>query len=663
MTIPHEKLILFVDADAEWSTRISSELLKGSYKTALALSPQQALEMIDEITPRVLVLNIDNSIGYTETTLLDRALRGSMPVPALITSGTFNNESPEFIELIQQGVFDCLSKPYSAELLKRKLDQAVTESTFRHHPPNDYTLFFEQLKQLNSAQSAEALLDSAFEHFMRSTQAANGSLYLFIAERHRWQNYREKMTTDHFPSESKISELLNRISLSGKIMLEEYRFGKPGKKVTSDTSHILAVPLLCGHEMRGAVLLQSSPDAPFDELTLQTAEIIASQTGSAFVNVELYSTVHQKLHELQVISSYSEQLMGMVDKYDVIKSLCQTAVHHLDADVAGLLLVQRRAHEFMHWSRYTLSEKQLSSFAEEALATFTSSADTPLRIRRITYTPLALNQTPPPHSAPLPTLAFRYVMPLCWDDLKFGAVIFGAVHEPPNISGKIALLSSLLAQTHIALTNTKLYSDMKENYIRTIKALAIAVDAKDTYTHGHSENVMNIAEAIARELSIDEATIGFIRDAGLLHDIGKIGIPGYILNKPGPLTYEEFNGIMKTHSTLGANIVREVPFLRELYKLILYHHEHYDGNGYPDGLKGEQIPLGARILHVADAFEAMSSDRPYRLSLGRKEAIARLLEGSGTQFDPSIITAFLRVAERENWVNAQPTHRMSPFGS
>jgi putative nucleotidyltransferase with HDIG domain len=221
----------------------------------------------------------------------------------------------------------------------------------------------------------------------------------------------------------------------------------------------------------------------------------------------------------------------------------------------------------------------------------------------------------------------------------------------PGESEKKALLSSLVSQTRIALTNSKLYSDMKENYIRTIKALAIAVDAKDTYTHGHSENVMNIAEEIAREMRIDEKNVGIIRDAGLLHDIGKIGIPGYILNKPGPLTYEEFNGIMKTHSTLGANIVKDVPFLHDLHDLILHHHEHYNGGGYPDNLKEDQIPIGARILHVADAFEAMTSNRPYRDSLGKKEAIKRLIEGSGKQFDPIVIKAFLRVASRKNWLD------------
>lgn len=246
---------------------------------------------------------------------------------------------------------------------------------------------------------------------------------------------------------------------------------------------------------------------------------------------------------------------------------------------------------------------------------------------------------------------FVHVIPLVWDDYNFGALYFASFCEFANPDDKKALLDSLVNQTRIALTNAKLYSQMKENYIRTIKALAIAVDAKDTYTHGHSENVMNIGESIAKEMDLDEDTIGLIRDGGLLHDIGKIGIPGYILNKPGPLTDDEYNGVMKTHSTLGANIVRDVPFLKELHTLILHHHEHHDGNGYPSGLKGDEVPIGAQILHVADAFEAMTSDRPYRKSLGKKEAMKRLKAESGRQFSPRVIDAFFSMAEQKGWMN------------
>jgi putative nucleotidyltransferase with HDIG domain len=262
---------------------------------------------------------------------------------------------------------------------------------------------------------------------------------------------------------------------------------------------------------------------------------------------------------------------------------------------------------------------------------------------------------PPTEYAPdiiLP-LSFTYIVPVVGEAFDYGAMYFGAMKDIENRQEKLTLLSSIVSQTRIALTNSKLYNDMKENYIRTIKALAIAVDAKDTYTHGHSENVMNIAEEIAREMGVDGKKVSSIRDAGLLHDIGKIGIPGYILNKHGSLTYEEFNGIMKTHSSMGANIVKDVPFLSDLYKLILYHHENFDGSGYPEGLKAEAIPMGARVIRVADAFEAMTSNRPYRTSLGKKEAVKRLEEGKGRMFDPSVVDAFLRVAKRKKWLEGE----------
>jgi putative nucleotidyltransferase with HDIG domain len=355
------------------------------------------------------------------------------------------------------------------------------------------------------------------------------------------------------------------------------------------------------------------------------------------------------LGELSLISRYSEELMARVDRLDVIRCLFETVHEHFPMDVVGFLLVKKRFHEFLYWSSGSMSGSDVDAICAEAIREYNKLAGAKLQQKRVTPRFLTLSRKPKGEIS-LP-LAFTHTIAVAWEDLNFGLTFFGAAREPQNKDEMVSLLLSLVNQTRIALTNTKLYDDVKENYIRTIKALAIAVDAKDTYTHGHSENVMNIAESIASEMNMDEKWIGVIRDAGLLHDIGKIGIPGYILNKPGPLTYEEFNGVMKTHTTLGANIVKDVPFLRDLYFLILSHHEHYDGTGYPEGRSGEEIPLGARILHVADAFEAMTSNRPYRSSLGRREALRRLDEEKGKQFDPRVVEAFMNVARKKGWLN------------
>jgi putative nucleotidyltransferase with HDIG domain len=159
---------------------------------------------------------------------------------------------------------------------------------------------------------------------------------------------------------------------------------------------------------------------------------------------------------------------------------------------------------------------------------------------------------------------------------------------------------------------------------------------------------MKYAVAMTEEMGIMDAKIvEDIQNAALLHDIGKIGIPGNILNKPESLTPEEFNGIMKNHVDVGANIIQEIPFLRDLVPLIRHHHERFDGEGYPSRIKGDEIPIGARILAVADAFEAMTSNRPYRKALSPREAIEKIRENEGTQFDPNIVVTFLKTLNRK----------------
>lgn len=173
----------------------------------------------------------------------------------------------------------------------------------------------------------------------------------------------------------------------------------------------------------------------------------------------------------------------------------------------------------------------------------------------------------------------------------------------------------------------------------TIRALAAAVDAKDPYTHGHSERVAHYASAFAEYMGLSPAEIDRIHRCGTLHDVGKIGIPDAILQKQGRLTEDELR-VMQTHSALGENIVRRVPQLQDLLPGVRHHHERYDGNGYPDGLRGDQIPMEARYLAIADTFDAMTSDRPYRKGLAMPVAMEEIRRGAGSQFDPALAVAF-----------------------
>jgi putative nucleotidyltransferase with HDIG domain len=185
---------------------------------------------------------------------------------------------------------------------------------------------------------------------------------------------------------------------------------------------------------------------------------------------------------------------------------------------------------------------------------------------------------------------------------------------------------------------------MRIAYMQSTDALINAVDAKDPFAKEHSHNVSRMAVEIARQLNLPATEIEVIRYAGLLHDIGKIGIQQEILTKTGKLTDREYE-VLKRHPVLGCTILKDVKFLEKEIPIILHHHERFDGAGYPHGLKQREIPLGARILSVADSFDAMTAGRSYKKKIDRAVAVQEIRNNSGTQFSPEIVEAFLTLVE------------------
>lgn len=193
---------------------------------------------------------------------------------------------------------------------------------------------------------------------------------------------------------------------------------------------------------------------------------------------------------------------------------------------------------------------------------------------------------------------------------------------------------------------TRLYEDLRSTYMRTIKVLAQTIDARDHYTHSHSQTVARYAVVIAEEMGLPAKDIEMIREACELHDLGKIGIEDSVLTKPSSLNDQEWEQI-KRHPVIGAQILEPLTFLGTVVDLVRQHHEHYDGSGYNQGLKGEEIILGARIIHLADAYESMRSERSYRrIPFSKEEAILEIKRNSGTQFDPKVADAFLKVVDK-----------------
>jgi HD-GYP domain-containing protein (c-di-GMP phosphodiesterase class II) len=246
------------------------------------------------------------------------------------------------------------------------------------------------------------------------------------------------------------------------------------------------------------------------------------------------------------------------------------------------------------------------------------------------------------------------VVPMARQEGVVGALSVGFLERHEFGAEELPLLSTIGGQIAIALQNAEAYDKLDRMYLETVTALAAAMEAKDQYTASHADSLATMAVAVGSRLGMSDNELRMLQYAAVLHDIGKIGVPGNILNKPDRLTHDEFE-TMAQHTIIGERIISRIDYLVPIARIIRSAHERWDGSGYPDGLGGEAIPLAARILLVCDAFDAMTTDRPYRNALPVSIALQELDANSGAQFDPRVVDVFLaaypfKVAETERIV-------------
>jgi HD-GYP domain-containing protein (c-di-GMP phosphodiesterase class II) len=234
------------------------------------------------------------------------------------------------------------------------------------------------------------------------------------------------------------------------------------------------------------------------------------------------------------------------------------------------------------------------------------------------------------------------VHPIEQNGTVFGFLVAGGKRgdDPQVSSHDTKMLDAVSGILSAFLENSSLYQEQNDTFVGTVKAMSSAIDAKDPYTQGHSERVAMLSARLARQIGQSEDEIECIRISGLVHDVGKIGVPESVLCKPGRLSNDEFD-MIKLHPTIGMDILKDIPSLNAILPGVLHHHEKWDGTGYPGKLAGEEIPLMARIMAIADTFDAMSSNRAYRAGMPREKVLAEIERCAGTQFDPELVPHFL----------------------
>jgi HD-GYP domain-containing protein (c-di-GMP phosphodiesterase class II) len=351
---------------------------------------------------------------------------------------------------------------------------------------------------------------------------------------------------------------------------------------------------------------------------------------------------------LSMLAHFQEIGMKYADIED-IKDICNLIVEYatdlLDTKMGSLMLINKNTNlleivaarglskEVVKATKIHMGEGIAGVVAREGKSIYCEDIDNDVRFMR--------------HTRVKYTSKSFIAVPLKIKNKVIGVINVNSKRKRQQFNERdVKLLDILADQAAVAIDNIQLYKNMKGMYVGTIKMLAKAIDAKDPFTKGHSERVTEFAVEIAKEMQLPEKLIRNVEFAALIHDIGKIGVKDSVLAKPSRLSDSEYE-MIKKHPVIGEQIIAPIEFLTNIAPLVLYHHEHFDGSGYLEGLKGDEIPIGARILIVADSFEAMISDRPYSKSMTQKQAIQELKDNSGSQFDPQVVEAFLRVIERK----------------
>ena len=360
---------------------------------------------------------------------------------------------------------------------------------------------------------------------------------------------------------------------------------------------------------------------------------------------ERSDSLTKKVLELATLYEMSRSLGATLELETLLDSVLDSAMRIFDVELGYVTMVDREsgALEVRIWRGVDLSHAGETSVRS-------SMSDWVVREGR----PLIFN---PPvngggsedaggHSDAVSGAIAALCVPLLSNEGTIGAITVGTRNPSQRFtSDDVRLLATIANHVTIAVGNISLFSSVQEAYLATVRALAAAVDAKDPYTRGHSDGVAAYALMIGEAMGLSGEQMIALEMAAYLHDIGKIGISEDILLKPGKLTDAEM-GQMRHHPLIGANILKPVAFPWPIAPIVRHHHEHFNGQGYPAGLRSEEIPVLARVLTVADAFEAMVADRPYRRGRSQQEAILELRRCAGTHFDPRVVDSFVGLLER-----------------
>lgn len=362
--------------------------------------------------------------------------------------------------------------------------------------------------------------------------------------------------------------------------------------------------------------------------------------------VSKFKLIEEREEKLALLSKLSQMLNSALERKEVQRKAIEAATQLMKGEAAFLFLVDEEQHQLYFegaWEDREEENKTITFKLGEGIAGWVARNRTSVIISEPEKDPRFLKGVDERTGVQTRNL-------ICVP-IKVKEKVIGVLEVINKQGGEnfdqedLSFLTSLADQVAIALDNARLVQELEETFFQTAESLADAIEKRDPYTVGHTKRVTLYSLAIGRYLQLNPLEKRWLRIASVLHDIGKISIGDEILKKPDRLSPEEFDAI-KRHSSMGAEIIEHIRQLKEVVPGVKYHHEHIDGGGYPNGLRGKDIPIIAKIVAVADAYDAMTTDRPYRKALEKEAAIEELRKSSGTQLDKDVVEAFIQVYQK-----------------
>ncbi len=447
------------------------------------------------------------------------------------------------------------------------------------------------------------------------------------------------------------SGIAGTVAYEGKPYLSKDIENDPRFKKSSnpkfETKSFICVPVKLGDKVIGVLNINDKKNHEiFNDDDLHLLTILANQAAITIENSRLYQQAEKKVEELEMLFSASKVMSSILDVNILLRQVLETCIHIVFSKAGMIMLFNpdsmqfeiktchgpidmRCAYEFRIDSDSELCEK----LSKELNAMLITNIDENIDLADLTN-----------------YLKFRVkeiiCVPLHTKQKVTGMMlVISDVSQNNFVSSDLSILSALSTQAAVVIENAKLYESMKDQFLSTIRVATNALEFKDAYTSGHSERVTEFAVLLSKELNLAHEEIENIRQAAILHDIGKIGISETILTKKGRLTDEEFATI-KLHPSIGDSIVEPMALNPVVRAGIRNHHERWDGRGYPDGLAGEKIPFSARIIALADAFDAMTSNRPYRDAMAMEKVYSEFIKCAGGQFDPNLAEVFVNMLKK-----------------